>query len=290
MIKPVILKNIQASLLVLSLSLLLYCLPAKAGFRLPEFVFTMKQMDTVEALAASDSKAVSFVYTDKTTGCGLCRTASMDVFNTLGPKSIVVYVDRKGFDRLPEVVMGAMKSAHAGRFIPKTVITDPRMEKIIAIIPYKRDREERIMRLKEACDLIDDELRSIREENKSGSYSSKPSKPTTSTALRNPTPANQVSKSAAAATTVVVLIINLNWKTDVTPPPDTKASFWFLKNGINIETIESEPGYCSIRVRFEEPGRNRFEQSFENYMKKFYKVRKTRSKDEPVVSYQFASR
>jgi len=284
------LNYIHSSLLLLSLPILFYCRPVEAGFRLPEFVFTMKKMDTVKALASSDNKAVSFVYTDKTTGCGLCRSASMDVFNTLGPKSIVVYVDRKGFEKLPEVVMGAMKSAHAGRFIPKTVITDPRMEKIIAIVPYARNRADRIILLKEACDLIDDEATIVRGRKNSESYSSKPSKPTTSTALKSRPDAVQSRKPAEAATSIVVLIINMNWKPDVTPAPDTKASFWFLKNSINIETIESKKGYCSIRIRLEDPGRKRLEQSFENYMKRFYKVRKKSADDEPVVSYQFSSR
>ena len=65
----------------------------------------------------------------------------MDTFRKC---SIVVYVNCKTESgALPEVVKEGLHSEDAGRFIPKTVVVDPEISEVIAVVPYARGDSER---------------------------------------------------------------------------------------------------------------------------------------------------
>jgi hypothetical protein len=67
-------------------------------------------------------------------------------------RSIIIYVSSKNKDdwrKIPANVRKALKFSEAGKFIPKTVIVNAEMDRIIFIIPYARQAERNIL-LREA--------------------------------------------------------------------------------------------------------------------------------------------
>lgn len=132
MVKKVV---IAFCLLILPASLVL------AGFTLPPHVYTVSKLKQAKAAAQAQNRALLFIFSDKNTTCPLCRDASTDVINGFKNRAVIVYVANTEFGKLPGLVVKAFDSPEAGEYIPKTVIVDPYVQDVIAIIPYsRRDR------------------------------------------------------------------------------------------------------------------------------------------------------
>ena len=127
---------------------------ALAGFPLKSGVYRINQLDTAKAEALSRNKAIAFIYSDENTTCPLCAGASIDAINYLSDVCEIVYVDKNtDWEKLPELVRQAINSPAAGRFIPKTIIVDAQIEKVIAIAPYVKTEER-----KELLDGVKDQI------------------------------------------------------------------------------------------------------------------------------------
>jgi len=113
-----------------------------AGFRLPECVYTLDQLKVAQDEARGKNKALTILYTHTSTTCGACRNASLDTVWKLKTKSVIVYVDcdTEG-GKLPKIVYQALCTPEAGKYVPRVVILDPDMTKVIYIIPYARPVE-----------------------------------------------------------------------------------------------------------------------------------------------------
>lgn len=118
-----------------------------AGFSLPPEVYRMGSLKDVRAKAVSMNVPIVFVYSNENSSCGLARTATLDVVRELRDHALIVYVSRDDWASIPANVTKAMNSPAAGRFIPKTVVTNPGTDRVEMIIPYIGDRDRRISEL-----------------------------------------------------------------------------------------------------------------------------------------------
>lgn len=111
---------------------------AQAGFTVPKHVYDLAGKEQAVAKARAGGKSLAFVYTDKSTSCGLCRRASQNLFRELADDCVIIYVDSLRHRKLPRSVIRALRSPLAGRYIPKAAITDL-SGKVLAVVPYARD-------------------------------------------------------------------------------------------------------------------------------------------------------
>lgn len=124
-------------------ALLLIAGNALAEFTLPKKVYRIGELEKAQAEAESKGKPITIIYTDETTSCGLCAGASLNAADKLGSKTVVVYVSaREGSQSLPDVVQQALRAPEAGRFIPKTVIMDAALTRLLATVPYAQSPEQ----------------------------------------------------------------------------------------------------------------------------------------------------
>jgi hypothetical protein len=122
----------------------------------------MDKLPEAQAEAKSRKVALTFVMSDPKTTCPLCAEASGDAMKTLKPKCVIVFVNSKvteDWKQVPEIAQKALRSPESGQYIPKTVVLDAELTKVIDIIPYARDNERGKL-LKEARKKLDAELTS----------------------------------------------------------------------------------------------------------------------------------
>jgi len=117
---------------------------AHAGFRVPPGVYRIGSLKDAKTRAKKTKRPITFVYTDVETTCPLCVDASLDAMKSLKLRTVVVYAHASNDrDSLPGIVQDALKSSESGRYIPKTVIVDADIKRVIAVIPYAREKRDR---------------------------------------------------------------------------------------------------------------------------------------------------
>ena len=133
---------------------LFFAAAATADTEFPRGSFEMADLDKAKALAAAEKKDVAFVYTDKTTTCGLCQGATAAYIDAVKSKAVIVYVDSKAnatwWKKLPEPVRKALTP---GKFIPKIAVTDSAVSKVSASLiyeDYEKDDRKAIREFKKA--------------------------------------------------------------------------------------------------------------------------------------------
>jgi hypothetical protein len=119
-------------------SILLAASTVIAGFTLKSGVYRMNELDAAKSDALSGRKAVAFLYSDQNTFCTQCRSASLQVMETLSGSCVMVYVDKSDAPKLPKQVKNALRSPGAGKYIPAVVVMSYDLKKVIAIVPYVR--------------------------------------------------------------------------------------------------------------------------------------------------------
>lgn len=139
---------------------------------LPKEVYRAKEIEQAKAEAIKKRKAVTFVQTDIYTPYSGSAGASERIFNLLKKKTILVLADEWGY--IPGVAQRGLSSSKTGVFIPKTVITDPHMTNLIAVIPYG-DELEQMKCVNDAKRGITKALRSLRAAEKAQAENAKPS-------------------------------------------------------------------------------------------------------------------
>jgi hypothetical protein len=125
-------------LVPLALALLLPSL-ALAGFEVPDYVYRLDQLARAKAEAASRKQPLTFVLSNENTTCPKARAATLQAFNELKDGTVIVFLsESRG---APRLVLEALSSPAAGRFIPKTVVTDSALKKLICVVPYAEESE-----------------------------------------------------------------------------------------------------------------------------------------------------
>ena len=145
------------SLLFSIIVLMITASPSYAGFSLPSHVYTVDQIEEAKDIAQATAKALTFVYTNKDTKCGLATSASLDAFKVLQKETIIIYAcsgDDQTWSQIPSLVRRAINSSQSGKYIPKTIIVDSKITKVIAIIPYTKDPNKRKQIFMEANNII----------------------------------------------------------------------------------------------------------------------------------------
>ena len=119
-------------------SILLAASTVIAGFTLKSGVYSMNDLDAAKSEALSGRKAIAFLYSDKTTFCTQCASASLQAMDTMTASCVVVYINKSDATNLPEEVKNALRSPKAGKYIPTIVVMSYDLKKVIAIVPYAR--------------------------------------------------------------------------------------------------------------------------------------------------------
>jgi hypothetical protein len=125
-------------LIIAIFSILLAASTVIAGFNLKSGVYRMNELDAAKSSALSGRKAVAFLFSDETTFCTQCMSASLQAMETLAGSCVMVYVDKSAATKLPDQVKNALRSPEAGKYIPTIVIMSYDLRKVIAIVPFAR--------------------------------------------------------------------------------------------------------------------------------------------------------
>ncbi|MEN6440016.1 MAG: hypothetical protein ABFD97_15680 [Syntrophobacter sp.] len=125
-----------------------------AGFSLPPEVYRIGSLKEAQDKARSTNIPMVFIYSDENSSCGLARAATLDVIGELKGYALIIYVSRNDSARIPQDVIKAMNSPAAGKFIPKSVVVNPRTNKVEMIIPYISDRNRRIEEIRKVKGVI----------------------------------------------------------------------------------------------------------------------------------------
>jgi hypothetical protein len=127
---------------------------ASADTDFPRGSFEMADFEKAKALATTEKKHLAFIYTDKSTTCGLCQGAAAAYIDAVKSKTVIIYVDSNAnqtwWAKLPDPVRQALTP---GKFIPKIVVTDPTASSVTASLTYeayKADDRKAIRGLKKA--------------------------------------------------------------------------------------------------------------------------------------------
>jgi hypothetical protein len=144
--------------LILCTGLLFILSATYAEFTLPYYVYRIDELEQAQEEARVSDSVIAFVYTNENTNCGLATAASLDVIQGLRDDSVIVYAtskrDADAWAKIPKIVRRAINSPQAGKYIPITVIVDSEIERLICIVPYSRDANNRKNLLREARDII----------------------------------------------------------------------------------------------------------------------------------------
>lgn len=116
-------------------------LVSEAGFALAKGVYRFDDFAVAQAKAQAENKPLTFLISDESTSCGLCTHASKLAMEEFRKKTVMVYVPPGSLNALPLKAKMALLSERAGRYIPITIITDPAVEEVLAIIPFARSPE-----------------------------------------------------------------------------------------------------------------------------------------------------
>jgi hypothetical protein len=267
---------------------------ALAGFDVPNHVYSVAQIKRAKVEALAKNRALTFVFTDPETTCGLCKSASLDAFRKLRDSTIVILVESHAFGYVPHTVKAAMSSKRAGRYIPKTVVTDAEASRVLCVIPYSRHGRSRLF--KEANRLIE-EYRAQNRKKTVAQYSPLPDllkkakdkvkgkangKAKGKAKGKANGKANGKAKDRAENKAVPVqpppaelsLVIGLRWRGSLDPVPTEKLPAWFLSKDYHFETLESEAGSCRFRVKTRGVTREHFEAKLNGFLKFNYKATK----------------
>jgi len=127
-----------------------------AGFNIPDDAYGMSELDNAVENAREDDWPLAFVLSDQNTTCGLATRATSATFQELNDDCIIVYIHlpNTNWEDLPKIVSKGFKTERSGKYIPKTVIVNAEMNRIIDVIPYRRSDQEHRKLLQEAVHKI----------------------------------------------------------------------------------------------------------------------------------------
>lgn len=121
-----------------ALFLLLTIGSAMAEIRFPSNSYTIDQIAEAQKSAEAKGRPIAFIYANKATTCGLCVTATDTIIDALKMSAVLVYVaDAKD---APAQVASALNAR--GKFIPKVVVFDAKLENNLGMVTYEEIKED----------------------------------------------------------------------------------------------------------------------------------------------------
>jgi len=191
---------------------------------------------------------------------------------------VLILVESHAFGYVPHTVKAAMSSKRAGRYIPKTVVTDAGASRVLCVIPYSRHGRLRLF--KEANRLIE-EYREQNRKKTGAQYSPLPdllkkTKGKTKDKVKGKAKEKTEEKAIPIqpAPAELSLVIGLRWRGSLDPVPAEKLPAWFLSKDYHFETLESDAGSCRFRVKTRGVTREQFEAKLNGFLKFNYKATK----------------
>lgn len=112
--------------------------PGWASFDIPSHVYRIDDLAQAQEEAKADGKPIVFLYSNEDTDCPLAAGASINIMRRFEQSAVILYVCREDWTEIPLIVKHAINSPAAGEFIPKTVVVDSDIKRVVAIIPYQR--------------------------------------------------------------------------------------------------------------------------------------------------------
>jgi hypothetical protein len=109
----------------------------------------MDRLEAAVAEAKAEGKPLAFLYTDEDTTCPKCEASSLALIDSLHKRTVMLYVaaEEKDWSKVPKAVREGMRKPESGNFIPKTVVVDPGLTNLIAVIPYALgDEQDRLLK------------------------------------------------------------------------------------------------------------------------------------------------
>jgi hypothetical protein len=141
----------RRKLLFVACAVLLVQGTVQAGFKMPSAVFELSELEAAQKKAREKRKPIAVIFTDHTSSCGLCSSASKTIIDELDSKTIMVYLPSK-LKKHPDFAKKAFKR---GKYIPKVAVFDVELTKILGEVVYEDIK-------KDGDDAFDDVLKIIR--------------------------------------------------------------------------------------------------------------------------------
>ncbi len=135
----------------------------KADFEPMRGEYLLGDLRRAQAQARRRGRVLAFIYTVPDSACRLTDEMFELVRKELSLYSVVVLAnaaDPKMRRELPPVVRSAIQAGEVGNLLPKTVVVDAEMKKVLARVPYVRDGMERHRLIAEAKAAIADHVQS----------------------------------------------------------------------------------------------------------------------------------
>jgi hypothetical protein len=232
------------------LVILLAPLAARAGFELPTAVYRMDRLPRALAEARAKEKPLAFVQSDEGTTCPKCRAATLEAFQLLVDQCVVVYIGPGEGAQLPALVTAGLRSPEAGRFIPRAVVVDPQLSRIIAVIPYA-GLPKRVEILAEAQTLILEYQQQTARQKHAPATDPVDAGPEAVPDDPPPLPAAPEAKQAAAPPPAKVNnpTVVLRWQGRLQPSPKEKLSGFFKTEKLPFEILRQDQAGCTFRIK-----------------------------------------
>lgn len=124
--------------IVISTALLFALSLSATASALPRSVFSLTDIEQARAQAAKNKQPLVFVITDLDSNCGLCVSATADIFKSFRSVGTLVHIKNKGLEisNAPEAVRKMYQDPAVGRTIPITLVTTADASKAIKILSY----------------------------------------------------------------------------------------------------------------------------------------------------------
>ena len=108
----------------------------QAKFDIPDHIYSFSQLKEAQKRAKSNGKPIVFVYSNKDTTCALATAASKDILQKFKNHSPIVYVEQNDIKNFPAALDRAFRAKESGPYIPKTVVLNADVDKMVCILPY----------------------------------------------------------------------------------------------------------------------------------------------------------
>ncbi len=113
---------------------------APGGFKVPMSVYRVDELDKAKTAAQERGKPIALLYSDEHSGCGICVRSSLKIMDELKSRCVLVYIYAHAhLTGLPAPVIQALTAPEGGQTIPKTIVMDSQLEKVLLFIPYAKD-------------------------------------------------------------------------------------------------------------------------------------------------------
>lgn len=105
---------------------------------MPSAVFELSELEAAQAKARASGKQIAVIYTDHTSDCGLCASASKVILDELDSQTVMVYMPT-GLKKRPDFLKAAFKR---GKYIPKVAVFDVELKELLGEVVYEEIKQD----------------------------------------------------------------------------------------------------------------------------------------------------